>query len=56
MKQSKPIFNTYIAKVLCNKGHRIIDIQPDKYKENSVIFYFEATESLLNDLKELSHN
>ena len=56
MQQTKPIFNTYIAKVLCNKGNKIVDIQPDKFKENAVIFYFEVNDKFNKDLKELSHN
>lgn len=54
--EAKPIFNSYMAKVLCNKGNKIVDIQTDKRKENAVIFYFEITDKFINDLKLLSHN
>ncbi len=50
----KAIFNSYIAKLLLLNGNRIIDIQPDKKRDNAVIFYFEMTDKLIEDLKKLS--
>lgn len=52
--KSKPIFNSYIAKLLLKRGNRIVDIQPDKKRINATIFYFKETEKFLNDLSELS--
>lgn len=52
--KSKPIFNSYMAKLLLKRGNAIIDIQPDKYRVNAIIFYFEETEKFMNDLNELS--
>lgn len=53
---NKPIFNSYIAKQLIKSGNRVVDIQPDKYNSNSIIFYFEVTDKFKNDLSILSHN
>lgn len=53
---AKPIFNSYIAKQLVLKGNRIIDLQPDKKRINAVIFYFEKTNKLIDDLRGLSNN
>lgn len=50
----KAIFNSYIAKQLLLKGNKIIDLQPDKRKYGSVIFYFEETSKLFDDLEKLS--
>lgn len=52
----KPIFNSYIAKQLVKSGNRIIDIQPDKKHDGSVIFIFETSDKFWDDLKKLSHN
>ena len=53
---TKPIFNSYIAKQLVKSGNKIIDIQPDKNKDGSVFFIFETSEKFWNDLKKISHN
>lgn len=53
--ESKPIFNSYIAKQLVKMGHAIIDLQPDKKNKNATIFYFNATENFYKDLNKLSH-
>lgn len=53
--ETKPIFNSYIAKQLLNKGNHIVDIQPDKMRRNAVVFYFEITDKLREDLKKISH-
>lgn len=52
--KSKPIFNSYMAKLLLKRGNVIVDIQPDKNRVNAIIFYFEETEKFINDLSELS--
>lgn len=52
--KGKPIFNSYIAKQLVKKNHKIIDLQPDKNRPNATIFYFEETEQLKKDLVALS--
>lgn len=52
----KPIFNGYIAKQLVKKGNRIVDLQPDKKRQDATVFYFEVTDKFTSDLMELSHN
>lgn len=52
--KTKPIFNSYIAKLLLKNGNNIVDIQPDKKRTNATIFYFEETQKFINDLSELS--
>lgn len=54
--QSKPIFNSYIAKQLIRMGNRVVDIQPDKKNENGIILFFEINEKFNNDLTLLSHD
>lgn len=53
--EGKAIFNSYVAKQLVNRGHKIIDLQPDKNRKYATVFYFEITEGFVKDLKELSH-
>ena len=52
--ETKLIFKQYIARKLLNNGNRIVDIKPDKLKQNSTIFVFEKTDKLLSDLYELT--
>lgn len=52
--KSKPIFNSYMAKLLLKRGNVIVDLQPDKNRVNATIFYFEETEKFKDDLSELS--
>lgn len=53
---NKPIFNSYIAKQLLKLGNKIVDLGPDKNNNLSVIFYFEKTEKLLEDLEFITNN
>lgn len=50
----KPIFNSFLAKQLLNKGNAIVDLQKNKTVKNATVFYFEDTEKFKNDLKELT--
>ena len=50
-KTGKPIFNSFLAKQLVLRGNVIIDIQPNKRIENSVIFYFKDDEKFYRDLE-----
>ena len=50
--KNKPIFNSFIAKQLLNKGHNIVDLQPNKTIKNAIVFYFEETNQLIKDLQE----
>lgn len=52
--KSKPIFNSYMAKLLLKRGNVIVDLQPDRNRVNATIFYFEETEKFKDDLSELS--
>lgn len=47
--EAKPIFNSYIAKQLVLMGNKIVDLQPDKKRKGSIIFYFEKTQKLIDD-------
>lgn len=40
--ETKPIFNGFIAKQLLIRGHKIVDLQPDRKRRGSTIFYFES--------------
>lgn len=51
---NKPIFNSYLAKLLLQKGNKIVDLQQNRNKNNGVIFYFENTDKLKKDLDDLS--
>lgn len=51
---SKPIFNSYIAKQLVKRGHRIVDLQPNNRMANATIFYFKNTDEFIKDLKDLT--
>lgn len=50
----KPIFNSFLAKQLLNRGNYIIDLQKNYKIKNATVFYFEETEKLIEDLKELT--
>lgn len=50
----KAIFNSYIAKQLLLLGNEIVDLQPDKMRNNGIIFYFKITEKLIKDIQSLS--
>ncbi len=52
--EAKPIFNSYMAKRLLLAGNNLVNLQPDKEKENATIFYFELTDKLLKDLTRFS--
>lgn len=51
---TKLIFNSFLAKQLIKRGHKIIDLRKDYKKENTVIYVFEETEDFIKDLKELT--
>lgn len=56
MQSGKPILNSYVAKLLLSMGNRIIDIQPNRNKENAIILYFEDTQKLRCDLQSITNN
>jgi hypothetical protein len=42
MVTGKPIFNSFLAKQLVLKGHRIIDLQKNHKIANATVFFFEV--------------
>jgi hypothetical protein len=54
MVTGKPIFNSFLAKQLVLKGHRIIDLQKNHKIANATVFFFEETEDLIKDMVELT--
>ena len=50
----KPIFNSFLAKRLVQRGNRIVDLQKNHNLKNATVFYFEDTEKLKQDLTELT--
>lgn len=49
-----PIFNSFLAKQLLLRGHRIVDLQKNKTVKNATIFYFEDTEKLRKDMEDIN--
>lgn len=54
--KGKSIFSAGVARWLIKRGHKIIDIKPDKKNRNyhKTIFVFEETKSLIDDLISLN--
>ena len=54
--KGKSIFSACVARWLIKRGHKIIDIKPDKKNRNyhKTIFVFEETKSLIDDLISLN--
>ena len=54
--KGKLIFSAGVARWLIKRGHKIIDIKPDKKNRNyhKTIFVFEETKSLIDDLISLN--
>lgn len=50
----KPIFNSFLAKQLLQRGNQIVDLQKNHKLKNATVFYFKETEKFLQDLKELT--
>lgn len=50
----KPIFNSFLAKQLLQRGNQIVDLQKNHKLKNATVFYFEETEKFIQDLKELT--
>lgn len=50
----KPIFNSFLAKQLLQKGNPIVDLQKNHKLKNATVFYFEETNKFIQDLKELT--
>ena len=50
----KPIFNSFLAKQLLQKGNPIVDLQKNHKLKNATIFYFEETSKFIKDLKQLT--
>lgn len=46
----KSIFNPAIVRALLKKGHKIVDIKPDKGNKDKTIFIFEVNENFIKDL------
>lgn len=53
-KDSKPIFNSFLAKQLLKEGNTIVDLQKNKHIVNATVFYFENTEKLHKDIEKLT--
>lgn len=56
--KGKSVFSAGVARWLIKRGHKIIDIKPDKKNRNyhKTIFVFEETKSLIDDLISLNKN
>ena len=50
---AKSIFSPKLARHLLKRGHKIVDIKPDKRVDSKfkTIFIFEKTDSLIRDLQ-----
>lgn len=54
-KDTKLIFNSYIAKQLLNMGNPIIDLIKNNKNKNSVVFVFNNTDLLKKSLSKISY-
>ena len=52
--KTKLIFNSFLAKQLVLKNNTIIDLIKDHKRNNEVVFVFEDTEKLINDMEEIN--
>lgn len=49
--KAKRIFKYYIAKGLIARGHRVVDIKPDVDNRDRVVFLFEDSLDLRDDMQ-----
>lgn len=52
--ETKLIFNSFLAKQLLENGNPIVDLLKDHKRKNGVVFVFEATDKLNDDLMKLT--
>lgn len=52
--ENKIIFSASIARALLKKGHKIVDIKPDRANKDRSIFVFEVDETFINDFLAIS--
>ena len=50
-RTTKAVFNTYIARELFGRGHRLVDFRPNRANKHQTVFYFAITDAFLADLE-----